>query len=171
MKLKTTYLLLAFLFVNIMNAQTSSETIQEVKIEKLETNGEPIYREVEVMASYRGGYDVLLKNIEAATKNCKKGRYNKKNPLVIAEVLIGKEGKVLDVKIVKAEVILCNNEIINALRKTTQWIPARINNKPVNSYIQIIINLNNYYKSDKMTAGLHCNDKFDLHFACKDSWN
>ena len=153
MKLKTTYLLLAFLFVNIMNAQTNSETIQEVKIEKLETNGEPIYREVEVMASYRGGYDVLLKSIEAATKNCKKGKINKKNPLVISEILVDKEGKVLDVKIVKAEVVLCNNEIINALRRTTQWIPARINNKPVNSFVQIKVTLNNSFKSDKMTAG------------------
>lgn len=155
MKLKTTYLLLAFLFMNIMNAQTNSETIQEVKTEKLETNGEPIYREVEVMASYRGGYDVLLKNIEAATKNCKKGKMKAKRKTreLVAEVLVSKTGEALEAKIIKAEVALCNNEIISALRKSTQWIPARINNKPVNSFVQIKVTLNNSFKSDKMTAG------------------
>lgn len=148
MKLKTTYLLLAFLFMNEMNAQTSSETIQEVKIKKLETNGEPIYREVEVMASYRGGYDVLLKSIEAATKNCKKGKMKTKRKTgeVIAEVLVSKTGEVLEAKIIKSDADFCDRDIMLTLKRSHQWIPARINNKPVNSYVQITINLQNSYR-------------------------
>jgi len=129
-----------------MNAQTNSETIQEVKTEKLETNGEPIYREVEVMASYRRGYDVLLKNIEAATKNCKRGKTKRKTGEVVAEVLVSKIGEALEAKIIKSDADFCDRDIVLTLKRSHQWIPARINNKPVNSYVQITINLQNSYR-------------------------
>src|SRR5690606_9861787 len=120
-----------------VNAQVSERTVtnETVLIE------EPVYRTVEVMARYRGGYEVLLKQVETATKNCKKGalKSKNKNAEVIAEVLVDKTGKVMDVQIIKADSDLCRNDIINALKKSTQWIPARIGGKTVNSYIQIRI--------------------------------
>lgn len=124
-----------------VNAQVSERSVtnETVLIE------EPVYRTVEVMAKYRGGYKVLLKQVETATKNCKNGalKSKNKNAEVIAEVLVNRTGKVMDVQIIKADSELCKKEIISALKDAKQWIPARIGGKTVNSYIQIRINLQN----------------------------
>src|SRR5690554_3875806 len=140
----------------MVKAQVSEETSQVSELkEMVETEEEPVYRNVEFMARYRGGYEVLLKQVEAATKNCKKGKIKSKNKNaeIVAEVLVDKTGKVVDVQIIKADVHLCENEIISALKAAKQWIPARINNKPVNSYLQIRVNLQNSFRNDSKNAG------------------
>lgn len=103
----------------------------------------PVYRDVDVMATYRGGYTVILKQIEKATKNCKRGSFKGKDSTVVIDVLITDKGKVAKVEFVKADVTLCNDDIQKAIESGTQWVPARIGNKPVNSYLQLTVNLKN----------------------------
>lgn len=103
----------------------------------------PVYRDVDVMATYRGGYEVVLKQIETATKNCKSGKIKGKDAVLIVDVLVTDKGKVAQVDFVKSPVNLCNNDISNTIKNTTQWVPGRINNKPVNSYVTLKINLLN----------------------------
>lgn len=137
MKLKIVYL--AFVLFSGFNvvAQTS------VKTAKIITKEIPVYRDVDVLASYRGGYEVLLKRIEEATKNCKKGKFKGKEAAVVIDVLISDQGKVVKVDFINDTVSLCYNDIRSAIEKSDQWIPARIQNKPVNSYIQLTVNLKN----------------------------
>ena len=106
----------------------------------------PVYREVDVMATYRGGYEVVLKKIETATKNCKNGQIKAKDALLIVDVLVTDKGKVAKVDFVKTPESLCENDIINAVKSTNQWVPALIDNKPVNSYVTLKINLLNTKK-------------------------
>lgn len=148
MKLKTCYLIAAFILGFGMQAQTDVQTTIEANTEVTQALEEPVYREVDVLASYRGGYAALLKKVETATKNCKSGKQKSKNKnaQVVAEVLVSKKGEVLDVTIIKSEADFCDRDIVKSLKKSDQWIPARINNKPVNSYIQIKINLQNSYR-------------------------
>lgn len=137
MKLKST-LLMMFMFVGVVaNAQVAAEINTNVKAE------ETIYRDVEVMASYRGGYNAFLKQIEAATKNCKKGKLKNKDAEMTVEFVVGKDAKVSDFKVLKQGSDLCENDVKNAIYKSNQWIPARNNNKPVSSYVQFTINLIN----------------------------
>lgn len=112
----------------------------------------PVYRDVDVMASYRGGYEVVLKEVEKATKNCKRGSFKGKDATIVIDVLITDKGKVAKVDFVKADVDLCTNEIRSAVEKATQWIPARIDNKPVNSYLQLTINLNNHNQNSSRSS-------------------
>ena len=137
MKTKIAYLLFVLLLSLTVNAQTAAP---EKKITVREI---PVYRDVDVMATYRGGYTVILKQIEDATKNCKRGSFKGKEATVIIDVLITDKGKVAKVEFVKADVILCNDAIQNAIEKGNQWIPARIANKPVNSYLKLTVNLTN----------------------------
>lgn len=148
MKAKTYYLFAAFLLGFGMQAQTDLQTTVEVHSEITQTLEEPVYRDVDVLASYRGGYEVLLKRIETATKNCKSGKMKSKNKnaQVVAEVLISKTGEVSDAVIIKSEADFCDRDIVMSLKTSHQWVPARINNKPVNSYLQIRINLQNSYR-------------------------
>lgn len=142
MKQKITYLVFACLFGLMANAQQTSK--KTTTIQKQET----VYRNVEVIASYRGGYDALLKKIETATKNCRRGKMKSKNThaVVVAEVLVDARGMVADAQIIKEDVNFCNDEIIATIMKNQQWIPARIGNKPVSSYVQLTINLQNAYR-------------------------
>jgi len=139
----------------MVKAQVSEEISQVSELtEMVETEEEPVYRNVEFMARYRGGYEVLLKQVEAATKNCKKGKIKSKNKNaeIVAEVLVDKTGKAVEVHIIKADVDLCKKEIISSLKAAKQWIPARIGNRTVNSYLQIRINLQNSYRNDRKVA-------------------
>ena len=146
MKQKITYLVFACLFGLMANAQQTSKKTTTIQKQEM------VYRNVEVIASYRGGYDALLKKIETATKHCKSGKIRNQKAEVVAEVLIDKTGKATDVQFIKADTDLCQNDIIKALKTANQWIPARINNKPVASYLQIRINLHNNMKDDRSTV-------------------
>ncbi len=141
MKTKIAYLLI----VLGSFAATAQTTADEKKVTVREI---PVYRDVDVMATYRGGYAVILKQIENATKNCKRGSLKGKDTTIIIDVLITDKGKVAQVDFVKADVTVCNNDIKSAIEKSTQWVPALINNKPVNSYLQLTVNLQNSYTSN-----------------------
>lgn len=134
MKTKIAYLFFV-LFSITVNAQIAAEN-KKVTVREI-----PVYRDVDVMATYRGGYAVILKQIEDATKNCKRGSFKGKDTTIIIDVLITDKGKVAKVEFVKADVTLCNDDIQKAIEKATQWVPGRIGNKPVNSYLQLTVNL------------------------------
>lgn len=145
MKTKITCLFLMIFCGLAVNAQEQNgrKTVERVH---------DVYRDVDVMASYYGGYQVVLKKIEEATKHCKKGSFNGKDSTIIIDVLITDKGKVAKVDFVKADVSLCNNEIRKAIETADQWKPARINNKPVNSYLQLTVNLKNDYNGNNKNA-------------------
>lgn len=134
MKTKIAYLFFV-LFSITLNAQTAASE-KKVTVREI-----PVYRDVDVMATYRGGYAVILKQIEDATKNCKRGSFKGKDTTIIIDVLITDKGKVAKVDFVKADATLCNDDIKKAIEKATQWVPGRIANKPVNSYLQLTVNL------------------------------
>lgn len=145
MKTKIFYVLFCTFFTLFAQAQQSikKDTIfREI----------PVYRDVDVMATYRGGYTVILKQIEDATKNCKRGSFKGKDTTIIIDVLITDKGKVAKVEFVKADVTLCNEAIENAIKNGNQWVPGRIENKPVNSYLQLTVNLSNGRDSRNMNV-------------------
>jgi len=136
----------ALLFAVSSKAQAVSETTQAVKEEPKKIVREiDVYRDVDVLASYRGGYKVVLNQIEEALKNCKMGRFKGKdeNKMVVIDVTISDKGKVVKVDFVKAPINLCKDEIRSAVEATNQWIPGKINNKPVYSYVTLNVNLVN----------------------------
>lgn len=145
MKTKIFYVLFCTFFTLFAQAQQSikKDTIfREI----------PVYRDVDVMATYRGGYTVILKQIEDATKNCKRGSFKGKDSTIIIDVLITDKGKVAKVEFVKADVTMCNEAIENAIKNGNQWVPGRIENKPVNSYLQLTVNLSNGRDSRNMNV-------------------
>ena len=137
----------ALFFALSSNAQTAGESTQAEVAEgpKKIVREIDVYRDVDVLASYRGGYKVVLKQIEQALKNCKMGRFKGKdaNKSVVIDVLISDKGKVVKVDFVEAPVNLCKDEIRSAVEASNQWIPGKINNKPVYSYVTLNVNLVN----------------------------
>lgn len=138
MNLKITYLFLVFCLPFIGNAQTAAETTPENKTRIID-----VYRDVDVMATYRGGYGTVLGKIESATRNCKRGKFKGKDAAVVIDILVSDKGKVVKVDFVKAPTDLCNDDIRKTIEATNQWIPAKVNGKPVYSYVTLTVNLIN----------------------------
>lgn len=134
MKTKILYLL----FYGFLTISAQAQTQNAEQTEFTETI---IYREVDVMAKYHGGYQVLLNKIDTATKNCKRGKFKGRKASVLIDVLITDEGKVGKVDFITEDVSLCKDVIRETIEKSNQWVPAIKNNKRVNSYIQFTINL------------------------------
>jgi len=141
--MKTNFTFLFFFLLLGMSSQ--AQVIQNEK-EPTTKNVVNTYREVDVMASYPGGYEKLLKEIEASTKNCKKGMLKRKNAILTIDILISKSGIVKQVEFPRADTKLCKEDIKNAILNSKQWTPAKIKNIPVNSYITLTVNLTNSIK-------------------------
>lgn len=147
MKLKIIYIVAALFFAVSLNAQTDAESKQVKTAEgpKKIVREIDVYRDVDVLASYRGGYKALLEQIEGALKNCKMGKFKGKdaNKSLVIDVLISDKGKVVKVDFVKAPVNLCKDEILSVVEASNQWIPGKINSRPVYSYVTLNVNLVN----------------------------
>jgi len=141
MNWKKLLLIVAFLSVKTVSAQVDAQS--EIISDATEVVvDEPIYKKVDVLAKYRGGYEVLRQELQEAVKICKRGRYKRKvDSEVIAEVLVDSKGRVTEVYIIRAATDLCKEEIINALKSSKKWIPAQINGKTVSSFVRVSINL------------------------------
>ncbi len=141
MNWKKLLLIVAFLSVKTVSAQVDAQS--EIISDATEVVvDEPIYKKVDVLAKYRGGYEVLRQELQEAVKICKRGRYKRKvDSEVIAEVLVDSKGWVTEVYIIRAATDLCKEEIINALKSSKKWIPAQINGKTVSSFVRVSINL------------------------------
>ncbi|WLD23046.1 hypothetical protein NU10_10030 [Flavobacterium dauae] len=142
MKTKLLYLIFGLFVAFNTNAQDSLSNKRTI-IREI-----PVYRDVDVMATYRGGYEVILKQIETATKNCRRGSFKGKDAVIVIDVLITDKGKIAKIEFVKSPTDLCNDAIKSTIENATQWIPGRINNKPVNSYLQLTVNLKNTRNSN-----------------------
>ncbi len=145
--MKTNFFYLLLIGLLAISAQAQSENAEQSEFTET-----IVYREVDVMAKYHGGYNVLLKKIEAATKICKRGKFKGKQASVIIEVLVTDKGKVAKVDFVNEDFSLCKDVIRETIEKSNQWVPAIKNNKPVNSYIQFKINLHNGYNNKNGNA-------------------
>lgn len=153
MNLKTILLSSILLFGWATHAQSVEETV-DAQGGKTRVVVEEAYREVDVLARYYGGYANVLSKVDEATKKCKKRkmRGKRKSAEVVVELLINRKGEVVEVNIINAEADFCNDAIVKSLQNSGKWIPALIDNKPVNSYLQLTINLQNSYNNNKINA-------------------
>lgn len=98
---------------------------------------EEVYVAVDKNAEYPGGQmelmNFLMRNVrypENAQKNNIQGR-------VVVRFVVGKDGKISDVKVVKGVDPELDAESVRVLSTMPDWIPAECNGKPVASYFNL----------------------------------
>lgn len=98
---------------------------------------EEVYVQVDKSAEYPGGQmelmNFLMRNMrypENAQKNNIQGR-------VVVKFVVGKNGKISDVKVVKGVDPELDAEAVRVLSTMPDWIPAECNGKPVASYFHL----------------------------------
>lgn len=121
--MKTNITLLIFLLFSGISTR-AQETINKTDIPSKKVIN--VYRDVDVMAKYPGGYENLLKEIEHATKNCKNGSMKKKKATFVIDVLVSKTGNVTLVNFTESPTNLCKNDIKKAIENSKKWAPSKI---------------------------------------------
>lgn len=111
--------------------------IREVVKEPVEEKKQEIYHTVEQMPQFPGGETELLKYIrdnlqypQAALENNIQGR-------VIVQFVVGKDGKVTNVQILKGVDRLCDQEAVRVIESMPQWIPGKHNGVAVPVYYRV----------------------------------
>lgn len=106
----------------------------EDKDEEVQT----VKREVKVKqnAQFPGEEDVLVKHIKENTKYPPKAAKKKIHGSVTVEFLIGKTGKVSNVRVIKSSNDKdLDREAVRVIKSLPDFIPARVNGEPVETWI------------------------------------
>jgi len=102
-------------------------------------NDNRIYFEVDQLASYNGGYNEFNKYI-SDNITCKIKINRKEKNTIQLRFIVEKTGEVKAIEVLSEKPFICKDEIIKALKKCSSWKPARKNNLPVRSIVQMDVN-------------------------------
>lgn|SRR5574344_750397 len=86
---------------------------------------------VEQMPTFPGGQAELLSFIGKNLKYPTIAQENGTQGRVICQFIVGKDGTVRDVQVVKSLDPYCDKEAIRVIRSMPRWIPGKQNGKPV----------------------------------------
>ena len=112
-------------FVGLERTEDPSQTKEEV------------FRTTEIMPQFPGGAAELLKYIrdnmrypQAALENNIQGR-------VIVQFVVGKDGNVTNVQVLKGVDRLCDQEAVRVIESMPRWIPGKHNGQAVRVYYRV----------------------------------
>ncbi len=130
--MKNKYLGFAFfLFVYIhMDAQVVSPPVAD----KLDTTN--VFVKVQQEASFPGGQEGWAEFLQKTMKSnvAKKNKAPVGRYQVIARFIVDTDGKLSDIECETIHGYGFEEEVIRVLKKSPDWIPAKINGKPVRAY-------------------------------------
>ena len=115
--------------VEITEETEIEEIVFEEPVEEEETD--EIFQIVENPASFKGGigafYQYVQKNMKYPSQAQRMGLEGK----VFVEFVVGKEGKITDVKVLRGIGAGCDEEAIRVLKNSPAWTPGKQRGRPV----------------------------------------
>ena len=117
-------------------------TIQQAPPQKAQNNpvtknGKQIYSHVEVMPSFPGGTEALLKWLGANIQYPKEAQEKGIQGRVILRFIVTSDGSVKDVEVVKGLDPVCDQEAVRVVKLMPKWIPGKQNGKEVDVYYSL----------------------------------
>lgn len=117
--------------VEIMDVEADQETIIEVVEEVEEESGPDFFTIVEDMPSFPGGDAALLKYIAQNVEYPPIAKENGITGVVYVSYIVGKDGKVRDVKVVRGADPFLDKEAIRVVKTLSGYKPGKQRGKPV----------------------------------------
>ncbi len=144
------------LFVSLISF-TSIAQEQDEPIEKIvypeEIGADGPFAIVEDMPTFTGGlagfYKYMSENMKYPKQAKKKGIQGK----VFVKFMVGKDGEISNVQLLKGIGAGCDQEALNTIKKSPRWIAGRQKGKPVKVWMTIPI-VFNLPKANKKTKGI-----------------
>jgi periplasmic protein TonB len=109
------------------NDQTAPKKLTEIKIEKPaeNQNGEEVFNEVEQMPVFPGGEGAMMKFIKENLKYPVLAQEKGVQGTAIINFVIGKDGKISRIKVMRSVGSGCDEEAIRVLEKMPAWTPGK----------------------------------------------
>lgn len=111
---------------------------KEQVVEKEEARPE-IFTYVEEMPSFPGGEDALMSFINANIQYPEIAKRAGVEGKIFVKFVVGKEGRVSDVNIIKGIGAGCDEEAVRVIRQMPHWNPGKQNGRPVHVQVSIPI--------------------------------
>lgn len=133
-------LLLVLFTTNVMGQKSRGEETdtlieindEDVQVEMVEYEEDPIFVVVEEMPEFPGGQDSLAKFIAANLVYPVKAKENNIQGKVMIEFVVDEKGKVTNAKVIKGIGSGCDEEALRIVNRMPKWKPGKQRNKPVN---------------------------------------
>jgi TonB family protein len=112
---------------DIANDQTAPKKLTEIKIENPaeSQNGEEVFARVEQMPVFPGGEKAMMKFIHDNLKYPVSAQERGVQGIVIINFVIGKDGKISRIKVMRPVGSGCDEEAIRVLEKMPAWTPGK----------------------------------------------
>lgn len=117
--------------IMLVSQQSFSSGQREPIIESAEDPSDPIYKLVDPMPCFPGGDRALLQYVAEHVKYPKDAEQAKMQGRVICEFVIGKDGKVVDAKVLKGVYASLDAEALRVIRSFPDWTPGFVDGQPV----------------------------------------
>jgi protein TonB len=91
-----------------------------------------VFTHVEVMPSYRGGYEKMMKTLSRNMKYPASARRTGKEGTAYVEFVVDNEGNIQDVKVLRGFDMACDKEALRIVSLLTEWNPGLQNQLAVN---------------------------------------
>ena len=104
-----------------------------------EKKKDEVYVAVEQMAEFPGGQSELMKFLFMNVRYPENEKKNKVQGRVIVKFVISKDGKVTDPQVIRGVDPALDAEAIRLVKAMPDWIPGKIDGKPVDSYFNLPI--------------------------------
>lgn len=117
--------------VEIMDVEADQETIVEVVEEVEEESGPDFFTIVEDMPAFPGGDAALLKYIAQNVEYPPIAKENGITGVVYVSYIVGKDGKVRDVKVVRGADTFLDKEAVRVVKTLSGYKPGKQRGKPV----------------------------------------
>lgn len=115
------------------NDEANGKDIADLKqvVTQAPVEEDKVFDMVEQMPTFPGGQAELLSFIGKSLKYPTIAQENGTQGRVICQFIVGKDGTVRDVQVVKSLDPYCDKEAIRVIRSMPRWIPGKQNGKPV----------------------------------------
>ena len=94
-------------------------------------NNEPTFKVVDEMPKFPGGQEGLMRYLAKNIKYTTMAQQNKEQGKVLVQIVIGKDGNVSNIKILKGASAWLDAEAIRVVRGMPKWEPGKQNGQAV----------------------------------------
>lgn len=141
--MKKQHLICALLLLaTVMNAQTKPaiDLLKDSALIKAIDNKKQVYEAPEQMPEFPGGHGELMKFISKNLKYPPTAMENNEQGLVVLKFVVGKEGEISDIEVVRSVSPALNAEAVRVIKMLPKWIPGVQDGKKVSVFYTLPIN-------------------------------
>jgi periplasmic protein TonB len=125
------FVLFSIAFVTNVHAQQLEQTREADEYENEPVDYDAVFKSAEIPPSYPGGNEEFYKYVEKNMKYPEKAQSEKIAGTVFVSMVIQKNGKLKDIKVVKGVHEELDQEAIRLVSKSGKWLPGKVRNQPV----------------------------------------